>query len=430
VTSAERLRIALRRGSLVILFAMICGGVALAVYGSNIQPEYTAQSRLLLPDPTLGVLAAGTSAPAFDPGRQAAAAVAVGQAPAFYRSVAVAMGLPADDWGDIESHLDVGASDSDTLLVFRARASQSGEAVRLANAAATRYLTYHRTVLGAQLQAAIAGVQEGIAANPKDSGLQESLIRLRAFAATGAAEPKLADRALAAAASSRSAVRDWLVGIVAGLVVGLLIVAVREALDIRLRSGLEVEELAGVPILAHVAAWRQPATMRSGSVRTSGDVAITRAFDDSGWRSIALIGPSDRGARLGIAARVAQGLADDGRQVVVGDLGGDTKALSRLLHGHAEPSQGQPVNGVVSIMSSDEIAVRSRQRLFLNSESNDECAVISAPGPVEALGSDLVVALDGAVLVFDESTTRAEVRDSVTALDRLSLPLLGIVMAV
>jgi hypothetical protein len=212
--------------------------------------------------------------------------------------------------------------------------------------------------------------------------------------------------------------------------VGLLIVAIREALDVRLRSGLEVEELAGVPILAHVTPWRQPATMRSGGARTSGDVAITRAIDNSGWRSVALIGPTDRGARLGIAARVAQGLADDGRQVIVGDLGGDSTALSRLLDGVADPSRGGTQNGVVSIMSSDEIAARGRQRFFLNSESGDDCAVISTRGPVEALGSDLAVALDGAVLVFDESTTRAEVRGSVAALDRLSLPLLGIVMAV
>ncbi len=111
------------------------------------------------------------------------------------------------------------------------------------------------------------------------SALYDNFARARALSRGGATAAQITSSAQPPGSpSSPKPVEDGIIGGFLGLIVGLLIAAVREAFDRRLAGPSEIESQLGLPLLAHV---REESL---GKMKNAGGVAEIEALDLEAFR--------------------------------------------------------------------------------------------------------------------------------------------------
>ena len=339
---AEALKAAIRRSLPLIVGLIVLGIVAVNVFEQLRGPRYEAQSRILISTTPLSSIITGTQPGFIDPQRVQQTALGIAGSPHLYALAARKTNGRFGQRDALQSATSVSGDPNSDLITFSASSSDPKTAIDIVNAVASAYIAFRGHLSNAQIDNAIQGLEAQISTLPPDSPeiakLQSKLNRVKVLQGNSS-DAELVQRASTAGKTSPAPLRDSLLGFAIGLVVALLVVALREAIDTRIRSEADVEDLLAAPVLASVrtaAPAHADGHLRSprGSVRrrlraarrpaharpVGGDgvvVAVTSAVSREGKTTTA--------ANLGVAA------ARRGANVLVADLDFRKPALSEVF---------------------------------------------------------------------------------------------------
>jgi capsular exopolysaccharide synthesis family protein len=253
------LRVSRRRLPIFVLCVLLVPAATILV--SVLQKkEYSARAVLLFRDPQLDQKLFGSSfvQSETDPTRQAATNLDL---VSLQRVAALtASHLPGVTQAQVSSAVNVSGMGQADLVSIDATERSARFAARLANIFATTYIAFRRDADRATIQSAEVPLRRQLAALPVGArfgplwqSLQTRLSQLKVLSSLQTGNAELVQPAqVPSSPSSPKLVRNGALGIFFGIVLGIALVLVAEALDRRLRDPAEVEQTFERPLLAAV----------------------------------------------------------------------------------------------------------------------------------------------------------------------------------
>jgi Mrp family chromosome partitioning ATPase len=328
---AEAFRDALRRSLPIIVALMILGVIAVNALQQLRGPRYSASAQVLISSSQLSTILTGTQ-PAFtDPQRVQSTAQALAGSSAVYRAAAQGKRLGTAD--ELRSATSVSSNTDDDILVFTSTAASEPRAVAIVNAVAAAFTRYRGNLSRSDVTQAMTRLQSALNALPASSAertqLERQLERLRVLQSLNTSDASLVDPAASASQTSPAPLRDSLLGLSLGLVVALIAIAIREAIDTKVRSDDEVEEALGAPVLASIGSLPRGTRLVRYSRRGAGFVdsyallaaqLSPEAIDAGGTLVIAITSALPGEGKTTTSANLAVALARRGQDVVLADF--------------------------------------------------------------------------------------------------------------
>ena len=328
------LRIVRERWWLVLITAVVGFAVALGA-ALHSTKQYTATATLLVKPSNLPALIDPSQTQASDSATLAriqADDVSLVTSTSVAQLAKAALRTPAAA-SELLNEVSATADSSDDLIVVSVTDPDPARAARIANAFATATTTYLTETAQAQLVAGQAKLQTELAALPAtdpgrpalEQGLKQ-VIALRAVTNGGATvvEPAQAPTGPSAPGTKRDAV----VGGVAGLAVGLLIIFLMDLFDRRLKTAEAIEALYGLAALAAVPLVRR--RVRPGSRSSQAELEPFRILRDGlqhvslrqDMRVVLVSSAVSGEGKTRVAAGLARAIAAAGKRValVEGDV--------------------------------------------------------------------------------------------------------------
>jgi succinoglycan biosynthesis transport protein ExoP len=262
---AEALKAAIRRSLLLIVVTVLVGVVATNALRQARGPTYSASTEVLISMTPLSEIITNTVPPFVDPNRVMGTAQALAKSPEVYERAADdtlgALGTAAE----LRAATSASASTTNDILTFSAKSSQPRRAVRIANATARAYGEWRSDLARETIRKTVDQLRARLKAmapdNPGRRDIENLLTKLNGLSAPGYAT--VVSPASSAEKVSPAPLKDTLLGASLGLVIALVLVAVREALDTTVRSESVVEAILAAPVLATV--HRLPRRARTGT---------------------------------------------------------------------------------------------------------------------------------------------------------------------
>ena len=252
---AEALKAAFRRSLPLIVGLILLGIVAVNVFKAVQGPRYEANARVLISTTPLLSIITDTQSNFVDPQRIQATAVGIAQSPRVYAIAASESDEEFGDEGALRSATRVTGDEASDLVTFSAATDDVDTAIGIANSVAGAFLTFRDELSTEQIESTLDGLRSRLATLPAGSSeraqLETQLARLEVLQGN-ASDDQLIQRASSADQTSPALVKDSLVGFAIGLIVSLLLVALREAIDTTVRTEGQVEEVLSAPVLASV----------------------------------------------------------------------------------------------------------------------------------------------------------------------------------
>jgi tyrosine-protein kinase len=348
---AESIRAALRRARPLILVLVVIGLVANNAFRQLQGPRYRASAEVLLTTTDIGTVVIEAQ-PIVDPERVEETGLAYAESSElFSRTEQKEPALGAAK--AIEDATKVSVKDS--VLKFTVTTDADRRTVETVNALASNYVDWRREIEGAEIVQGIAQLRRQLGREQPGSerrqDLRAQLNDLEFLNKLNTGHARLVETATDAAKISPALVRDSLVGAALGLLVALLIAAAREAIDTRIRSEEDVENLLDVPVLATVQSLprRTQLVMFGRHERLFGDTygllaaALTHGRG-SGTLAIAITSSIASEGKTTTAANLAVALARRGENVVLADFDVRRPAIDRLFR---LPASAQGVAQIV-----------------------------------------------------------------------------------
>ena len=339
---AEALKAAIRRSLVLIVALALLGVVAVNVFQQVRGPRYEADSRVLISTTPISRIITGTEPAFVDPQRSQETARSLAQSPQVYELAAERTGGSLGSASELQASVTVSAGDSD-LVTFTASSSDPDRAVAIANAAANAYVVWRAELSGEPIAKSIqqlnAKLSSLAAGDPQASDLREQLNRLELLQTLNASDAVVVEEANSAVKTSPSPLRDSLLGLAIGLVVALLVVAVREAVDTTVRSESDVEDLLAAPVLASVRTLPRRTQMVTFGrhAATFGDTYALLAAHVGQLRdgrerlAVAITSSVSGEGKTTTAGNLAVALARRGIDVVLADLDSRKPAIAKLF---------------------------------------------------------------------------------------------------
>lgn len=220
----------------------------------------------------------------------------------------------------------VSVEKSGSTVSFMATSDEAVDAVMAATLVAQAYPDWRASVSNDAVTAAIAEVQTQLSAqSTPDADLTSQLSKLKILKTLNSGNVLLIEPAIKARKTRPSPVRDSLLGSFIGLFVALIAIALREAVDTRVRSEAEIEDILDVPVVGTVE--RQPRdTMLVGVGRKSEryadvyDLLVANLVQSRSGAVIAVTSATPAEGKTTTAANLAAALARRGEKVALVDL--------------------------------------------------------------------------------------------------------------
>jgi polysaccharide biosynthesis transport protein len=371
------------------------------------------------------------------------------------------------------------------VIAITAISRVPSQAARIANLYATDFVQYRQTVASrslttaeAQLRSQISSLGQQLSSYPSNSNspeasallnqqavLKEQLAQMQVSGAVDTGDVALVTPAQTPTApSSPKPVEDGLLGLAAGLALGLGAAFLHESLDDRLTSKEAAEHAGGVPVLAMtpvVASWRRrkkplvvtvadptsPAAEAYRSLRTS----LQFARQGQQLRSVVVTSPGVNEGKTATLANLGVVFAQAGERVVlvsgdlrrprIGDFFGldEQVGLTNVLLGQRaleETLVPVPGFGRLTLLPAGSVPpnpaelLNVAQEIFARLRHHFDLVLIDSP-PVLPITDAAILARHAdvtLVLAAAGQTRRADLRRAVEKLNQVNATILGIVL--
>jgi Mrp family chromosome partitioning ATPase/capsular polysaccharide biosynthesis protein len=330
-----------RRRWLVLLGLIVVPAVAVAL--SLMQnPKYEASAEVLLSRQNLATLLNNVNDQSLtgDPARLAQTQADLAQVPEVARRALALTHVKNLTPAEFLGQSSVSAKSDADLLVFRVRERYPSSAARLATAYARSYIRYRAQLDTVAIVRARRGLQARIssleASGDRASALYASLIdkeqQLATMEALQTSNASLIKPAQSAHKIQPRPVRNGVLGLALGLLLGIGLAFLREALDTRVRTAESVSRRLGLPILAQIPP--PPRSLRSSdrlAMLEGPETIYSEPFrilrtnlelidPDHPARSIMVTSAVEGEGKSTTAANLAVAIARSGREVILVDL--------------------------------------------------------------------------------------------------------------
>lgn len=251
-----------RRSRWIILLLVALGVVQMNVIRHEQGPRYAAHARVILSPTDLASALSGLNT-YIDPTILDQTEQALADSPQLYEYAA-----RGDNSAGSAAELagSTSAVKNGSTITFSASSSSSGRAVAVVNVVARAYPGWRAAVAATALDLGISQLRAQLnGSKGKDPDVVAQLNKLRVLKTLTSGNVLLVESADSAAKTRPSPFKDSLLGGFIGLFVALLVIGVREALDSKVRSEDEVEEVLEVPVIGAIEALpRKVTTLVSG----------------------------------------------------------------------------------------------------------------------------------------------------------------------
>jgi polysaccharide biosynthesis transport protein len=367
VTLQDYLRVVRRRKWMVVQAALLLTLAAVA-YSLHQQKRYEASADVLLSAENLSATVPGTSVNGLsqDPERTTQTQAQVARVPEVVQGALDQVSGTGLTAADFLANSSVSTSPTSDILTFAVTNPDPALAKQLANAYAQSYSTYRQNLYTDSIERAIADVDQrlqrldrtgaslksgrgaGLGALTAYGAVYSSLVdRQETLQSMQALQPSVASvlrQADGAALTQPKTVRNGALGLVVGLVLGLGLAFLREALETRVRTTEEVSaRLGGLPLLGRLP--RPPKGLqRSEKLVMLEDPASAQAeafrllranLDfmtlDRDARTIMITSALEQEGKSTTVANLAVAFARAGKRVVLVDLDLRQPVLARFF---------------------------------------------------------------------------------------------------
>ena len=360
---AEAFKAALRRSLPMIVLSVALGIVATNAFKQLAGPSYTSSARVLISTTPLAQILTQTVPPFIDPNRILDTAQALAKSPEVYDRAAEQTRNAYGTASELQAATSVSGGDTNDILTFAAASSEPERAVHIADSVAASYIAWRAELATQTIRETEdklrARLKTLAADDPARKDIQALLTRLNGLETPGDAQ--LIAPAGSATKTAPAPLKDSILGASIGLVVALLMVAIREAVDTTVRSEGDIEELLAAPVLASVR--RLPRRTRMVTYgrheAAFGDSYALLAANLAQMKSanervvIGVTSALSSEGKTTTAANLAVSLARRGAQVLLADFDFRKPALSELF----QLPVGAP--GVLQIISGNAELERS-----------------------------------------------------------------------
>jgi len=334
----ETLKAVARRSAWIVALLVLLGIVAMTVIRHQEGPAYEASAKVVLSPVDLGAAVSGFQG-YVDPDVLNQTEEALANSKQLFDRTASETGGALGSGDDLKSATSV--SKNGGTVIFSATGVDPKRTVRIANAVADAYPRWRADVSSAAITQAIRQVETQLKTSPtRDPSLVDLLNKLKVAKTATGGNVLLVESADHAAQTRPRPVRDALLGAFIGLFFGLILVAAREAIDTRVRSEGEVEEILSVPLVGAV----ETLPRRSGLVAIGrhrerfGDMYALLAANlaqtavDGETIVIAVTSATAEEGKTTTASNLAAALATRSANVVLVDLDSRKPSLAKLFH--------------------------------------------------------------------------------------------------
>ena len=375
-TLADYLAVFRRRKWLIVLTVVVTVAAAAAVSRSQ-TAEYTADAEVLINSNPVAPTGPGSSNPDVQARYDATQAQLAHTLQVAGPAVKSVSGIPITP-DQLLKESSVTPDTSSNILTFTVTNRRPQSAISLVNAFARQFTLFREAQDTAAIDQQLRGVNRQIAAltaqisaakaagQPTDSlhvkvnrltRTQAALTNLKLLQTGGAS---MASSATSATQTQPKIIRNALLAVALGLVLGLIIATLRETLDSRVRSADDIAEGLDIPLLA-----RLPSPPRK--LRRSGNLALLDgefqgyaegyrrlrvALDyvnlQVGAKTILVTSAVEQEGKSTTAANLAIAIARTGRTVILGDLDLRRPSLDKFFNLESRPGLTDAVAGAAS----------------------------------------------------------------------------------
>ncbi len=343
----ETLRAIVRRSRWILIALIVIGIVAMNAIRHSQGPLYQATARVILSPTDLASVVAGFSG-YVDPDLVEETEQALAHSRQLIEAAAAEAPASLGSASEIGSKMNIVKSGS--TISFSATSSDPVDAIDTATAVAEAYPEWRASVSSTAIEQAIAEVESQLRSEGgRDPELVEQLRKLKVLETLNSGNVLLAEPARGAAQIRPSPVRDFVLGALIGLFCALVVIALREVIDTRVRSESEIEEILNVPVLGRVESLpRSSGLVSVGRGRERyGDVYDLLAANIAQARPRAVIAVTSATAGEGkttTAANLAAALARRADKVALVDLDRRRPTIAKLFR---IPSEARGVETVL-----------------------------------------------------------------------------------
>jgi Mrp family chromosome partitioning ATPase len=257
---ADQLRIFRRRGWTIAITTLLVAGSALA-FSLQQADRFEASADVLLTRQNLAaqVQNAPDNSGSQDPARQAETQAELAREPEVALRALRELGGSTDVKAFLNQSTVEPRAGTD-ILEFTVEAPAREYAIEASTAYAAAFVAYRQELDTSAIRLALEGVEANIAqleaAGDQDSplfrSLQESAQQLRTLRVLQTSNATLVQRAVEASQIQPRPRRNTALGLLVGLIAGLCLAALREALETRFRSSEELTEQLDLPLLGRL----------------------------------------------------------------------------------------------------------------------------------------------------------------------------------
>jgi Mrp family chromosome partitioning ATPase len=333
----ETLKAVARRSLWLILLLVAAGIVLMNVLRHSEGKEFEASSHVILSPADLSQVFSGSSA-YVDPDLVDQTEKALARSPRLFADAAKRWSGTLGSGSDLRGATAV--SKDGTTLTFTATSSDADRAESIANAVAAAYPKFRAAVASAAIDKTIVQIQAQLRASTGTTraDLLDQLNRLKVLKSLTSGNVLLVEPSRGAAQTRPAPIRDSVIGALIGFFIAMILVAIREAVDTRVRSEEEVEEALDVPVVGTVEVLPRRTGVITGGKQGErfGDMYALLAANvaqESGSRPTVIVVTSAnaREGKTTTASNLAAALSRRNKDVVLVDLDTRKPALAKVF---------------------------------------------------------------------------------------------------